>query len=378
MAIHHIDQNNSIVNITNSILKVFGISGPNNVPCPRIDDILNADENRGKKICLILLQGLGRYDLSKNRGSARYLASHQNIDMDCVYPSTSLCNLIALEYGMYPIQSGWIGDFVHLPEIDMYVDMDNGAVHGSSIFSGINPRQFLQDKYTLVDCINAIGGRDDCAVIVDGNAMVNAKNRQSSGMFFTAIEDIIRNKASRFVLAHSDAYEKALIKNGFSSREVKYCLEAFDRSMETLVERNPDVIFIVCGDHGHIKTSWIDINKYPDFVSTLKEPKFSISPRIASFRVKDQMGGEFERTFLSHFSEDFDMYTQSQIYMEHIFGYGSEFEHFKSMLGDYVLIAKKNKSFTDGDVKKLEKIVSGGASVEERTACVGFYNIGKK
>lgn len=378
MAIQHIDQNNSLVSLSNSILRVFGVSGPQNVPCPAADDILNADNNKGRKICLIVLDGLGKYDLAKGKRQAKYLFTHQNIAMDSVYPTTSLCNLIAMQYCMYPIQSGWIGDFVHLSQIDMYVDMNNGAVHGSSTFSGLNPRKFLQDKLRIDECIKAIKGRDDVAYVIDGNSLINSSNRQSSAMFFTEIENKAREKETNFVLAHTRVYEKELMKKGYGSGYVKDCLTVLDESIKTLVERNPEVIFIVCGDHGHINTKWVDIEKYPDFVSTLKEPRFSISPRIASFRVKDQMSGEFERTFMLHFSNDFDLYTQSQIYMEHIFGYGSEFEYFKDMLGDYVLIAKKDKSFTDGNIKKLDKIVSGGASLEERTACVGFYNVEKK
>lgn len=78
-----------------------------------------------------------------------------------------------------------------------------------------------------------------------------------------------------------------ILENGYRSVKTKTSIQVLDESIKTLTERNPETLFIVVGDHGSVKTSWIDIRKYPDFIDTLVEPRFSISPRFASFRVKE-------------------------------------------------------------------------------------------
>ena len=102
------------------------------------------------------------------------------------------------------------------------------------------------------------------------------------------------------------------------------------------------------------------------------EPRFSISLIFASFRVKEGKKEEFEKCFRTHFSKYFELYNKEQVYRENIFGYGSNHELFDEFIGDYILISKGKKSFTDGSFKTLYKYYYGGVTKREKNIVLSF------
>ena len=74
------------------------------------------------------------------------------------------------------------------------------------------------------------------------------------------------------------------------------------------------------------------------------------------------------------FSKYFELYNKEQVYRENIFGYGSNHELFDEFIGDYILISKGKKSFTDGSFKTLYKYYYGGVTKKEKNIVLSFFN----
>ena len=70
----------------------------------------------------------------------------------------------------------------------------------------------------------------------------------------------------------------------------------------------------------------------------------SIEPRSLNFFVKEGKKEEFKAAFLSHFSEDFDLYTKEEVIEMKLFGEGEEHPRFRDMLGDFLAVARSDLS----------------------------------
>ena len=375
MSVYRLSKDRTLINLSNSIFKYFGISGPHPDSFPDVDEVLLNDKNRGKKLCVLLIEGWSEYVYKKAKNKSPFLHSKQAISLESVYPTCSFCNNDALLYGTYPCYEGRLGEVQYFSKADQYVNMVDKVIQGTSTKSFLTePNKFYKSKLNLLQNICVIKEKKDAAVYLDSRKYINVQGKISSGLFFSAIEEKIQSSCVSFILARWSQLQNDILENGYRSFKTKTSIQVLDESIKTLTERNPETLFIVVGDHGSVKTSWIDIRKYPDFIDTLVEPRFSISPRFASFRVKEGKKEEFEKCFRTHFSKYFELYNKEQVYRENIFGYGSNHELFDEFIGDYILISKGKKSFTDGSFKTLYKYYYGGVTKREKNIVLSFFN----
>lgn len=63
--------------------------------------------------------------------------------------------------------------------------------------------------------------------------------------------------------------------------------------------------------------------------------------------------------FNSHFSNDFDLYSKEEVINSHLFGDGKENSVFRDILGDYLAIAKTDKTLLYGGSKILKSQHAG-------------------
>ena len=70
----------------------------------------------------------------------------------------------------------------------------------------------------------------------------------------------------------------------------------------------------------------------------------SIEPRAVNFFIQSEKKEEFEILFKKYFSNDFDLYDKEDIIISKLFGDGEENEIFRDSLGDYLAIAKTDKT----------------------------------
>lgn len=132
-------------------------------------------------------------------------------------------------------------------------------------------------------------------------------------------------------------------KLGCDSNEVKEVIMDLNNRIEKLSKKLKDTIIFVVADHGHKNVINIDLNEYPDVVECFSRCT-SLEPRATNFFIKEDMKITFEKLFNKYFSNDFDLYTIEDVIESKLFGDGQENVKYRDSLGDYLSIAKTDKT----------------------------------
>ena len=107
------DFSNSLINITSSIQKHFGFAS-NFSSLPNLDAILKDS----KHVVLLLLDGMGKNILENNLSSNSFLRRHWLTTLTSVFPPTTVAATTALQSGVLPGESGWIGWQQYFEKVD--------------------------------------------------------------------------------------------------------------------------------------------------------------------------------------------------------------------------------------------------------------------
>lgn len=105
------DYINTIVNLSNSILKRFGAPLFHN-SIKEIDQILEGH----KKICVLLFDGLGTYIQNKHLSKSSIIRKNFFLKLSSTYPPTTVAATTGLLSGRFPIETGWLGWGVYIKE----------------------------------------------------------------------------------------------------------------------------------------------------------------------------------------------------------------------------------------------------------------------
>jgi len=106
------DYTNSIVNVSSSIMKSFGLK-PLYAPLKELNDI-----GEYENVILLIIDGLGNEFLKKN-GKNSFLQKHFVKPVTSVFPSTTSAATTALETGFASQQHGVMGWFMYLKKQDV-------------------------------------------------------------------------------------------------------------------------------------------------------------------------------------------------------------------------------------------------------------------
>ena len=145
---------------------------------------------------------------------------------------------------------------------------------------------------------------------------------------------------------------------GTDAPEINEIVENINFKVEELSKKLKDTIIFVVADHGHKNVENIMLEDYPDIVDCL-ERNTSIEPRAVNFFIKENEKQKFELLFNKYFSKDFNLYTKEDVINSNLFGTGKENEVFRDILGDYLAIAKTNKTLLYGGSKPLKSQHAG-------------------
>jgi len=370
MSIPKLSETNSQVNISNSILRHFSCPTFHQTYSP-LDNIL--DHIGDKKICLFLLDGFGKYIQKKSKSLCPFIYSHGKFDIDAVYPPTTVAATTAILSGKYPCETGYLGWTQYWKRSNEYLQTFSGIREGSDVHGSITPGEILHYK-SIIEIINERNG-DDSAHAIHGFNCKNEQGEMSSGIFFQTIEETLKKPETKFIYAYWPEPDHSLHAGGIYSKDTQKAIMLLNESIELITKRNPDVVFLSIADHGHVPVKWIDIRKYPDFMDTLVDGRFSIEPRLASFIVKEDKKQEFEKAYKAHFSKKFELLTKEQAYNNNIFGYGEHHKLLDELVGDYIMVSTGKYSLYSGFNYNGLVWTHAGATKEERIVELGVYNI---
>ena len=166
---------------------------------------------------------------------------------------------------------------------------------------------------------------------------------KSIGDMFTQIEDLCRKKGKKYIYAYTTEPDHSMHELGCDQEEIKRIINDLNKRIEKLNEKLENTIIIVVADHGHLNVQNLFISDYPDIEECLLR-NTSLEPRAINFFIKPNKKEQFVSLFNKYFGQDFDLYPISEVIESHLFGDGIENSIFRDSLGDFLAIAKTNKT----------------------------------
>ena len=102
---------NTLVNVSSSILKYFGVS-PQHKTYEPLDKLL--EKNKDKKIVLFLFDAMGKKTLTTYKDVAPFIYKHKFQTVSAVFPPTTAASTTSICNALYPSETGWIGWWAYL------------------------------------------------------------------------------------------------------------------------------------------------------------------------------------------------------------------------------------------------------------------------
>jgi len=368
MKLYYPDYNNSILNVTNSILKHYGVKTNYN-GIPLLDNELKNNYNH---IVYILLDGMGTNIINQHLNEDDALRKYLRKEITSVFPPTTVAATDAVLSGVPPICNGHLGWTQYFKNEDInLVVFRNIDYYTNELYEEAN----LRDKYlsfkTIYEQINEVsphvqtheffpsfreGGSTSFSEMID-KAVIKVHNTDKSFNYLYWIEPD---------LSQHDY--------GPDSIEIKKVLTGLNKDFTSLISNiNDDTLIICIADHGLTNVEEVFIYDYP-LVTDLLLRKPSLEPRAANFYVKEGKQSEFKILFNRFFSDKFKLYSKQEILDLKLFGEGKPHPLSLDFIGDFIAIATDKYMFTFGESSGFKGHHAGMSKDEMMVPLIMYSN----
>lgn len=325
-----------LTNMTNSILKFFGVNCFHDT-LNVLDGIL--EKNNPKNVVLILYDGMGSNLMKRNLNKESFLNKYKLMDIQSVFPSTTVAATTSVLSGKNPVEHGWLGWDMYFKEVNNCVSMFENTIKDTDILAS---EENLANKYysytSIIDLINKTSAKAWALYPFGAESYRDLKDMNQR------IIDLCRNDDKNFIYAYAIEPDCLMHQCGTEADEVVNMFLEINNSTEELCNNLKDTVVIVVADHGHINSDFIILSDYPDIIELL-EHDIAIESRACSFKVKSDKLGVFRKLFEKYFKDDFILYSKDELINNKLFGLGNEHERFRESIGDFVAVAKNDKCF---------------------------------
>ena len=346
--------NECLTNLACSIRKYFGLKYSHNT-LKYVDNLL--EKNQPKNLVTILCDGMGSNIMDRILEQNSFLIKNRFKSITTVFPATTVAATTSILTGLNPVETGMLGWYMYYKDIDKTITTFLNSEKGDITYTPLKEAEEYKEKHMITKTIME---------------EINEKNNYKAYTLFpfgdTPYKDlddlfeIIKNKCHengrKYIYAYSTEPDSTMHELGTDSKEVANIILDLNNRLEKLSKEVDDTIIFVVADHGHKNIVNIDLNNYPNLTTCLKRTT-SLEPRAVNFFVKDNKKNYFEKIFNKYFSTDFDLYTKEDVINSKLFGDGKENPIFRDLLGDYLAIAKTNKTLLYDDTEILKSQHAG-------------------
>lgn len=361
MELKNIDYTNCLTNLTCSILKYFNCEYKHNT-LDYIDKIL--EEKKPKNIIYILYDGMGYNLLNRILKPNNFLVKNTKYKLLSVFPPTTTAATTSIITGLNPNEHGWLGWDIYVKEIDEVVTMYKNRIkdtkeslgdenicyklmHYTSIFKTINQKKNVSSTY------------------ISPYAEASYKNLNE---MYKKIKENMNKSDKNFIYAYYENPDSITHEYGTKHWKTKRMYRVLNRKSKRFCRNLKDSLVIICADHGHINSSNIFLEDYPEIFNCL-DKNTSIDARSAMYFIKDGMNKKFEKLFKDTFKDNFILLNRKEILDKKIFGVGVDNMHFDSAIGDYISIAVKDKciKYKRLDKKRKDLVSTHAGNTDDET-----------
>ena len=337
-----------LTNLACSIRKYFNLEYKHNT-LDYIDKIL--EEYQPKNVVTILCDGMGSNILDRTLPKDSFLIKNKFKTIMTVFPATTVAATTSMMTGLNPVETGMLGWDMYFKDIDKVITTFIGSEKGDPdripLPEAIEYRNKHMITKTIMDEINEKGEFKGYTV----SPFCSTPYETVDEMYET-IKKRCHEPGKKYIYAYNPEPDSTMHHYGCDSKEATDLIIDANNRIELLSNEVDDTLMFVIADHGHLNNELIFLDDYPDIVDCLVR-NTSLEQRAVNFFIKADKKEEFVYLFNKYFSEWFDLYNMDDVINSHLFGDGKENEIYRDALGDYLAIAKSNKSIVYGGSSPL-------------------------
>lgn len=360
---------NTLVNISNSILKHFGVDTFHDT-IPEFDDALKGH----KKIVVCLFDGMGQNITRKHLKEDSFIRSHYFKTVNSVFPPTTAAATTSLLTGKFPIETGWLAWDTYFPELNRNIILFKNTDYNTGEKLD-KPYSYLKYPLTYItDLIHVKNNSIKTGLIQ--RYPIQEKGPKSLRGSLKQIKKFLKQTDDAFLYFYWDSPDREMHRYGIDRKKISRKVRSVNSFMEKVSKQNQDTLFILLADHGHVNTKYLDISKHSDLYSLIDKP-MCLEKRASSIFVKKGKEQEFAEIFNKYYGNCFDLLTRKEVLDMELFGKGKPCKGVLESFGDFIAISNGEYSlYSSTEYKKLELYPGhhGGGTEDERLIDVSIYN----
>ena len=369
-----VNNQNTLVNLSNSILNHFGTK-PFHDTIPEIDALLKGH----KKVVAVLFDGMGQNITRLHLKENSYIRSNYVTTINSTFPPTTAAATTAFLTGKYPVETGWLGWTEYFKDYDRNIilftstDYNTGEQLVNDRENGIAEKHFPTKKiFSLIEENN----KDVRAFNISRFPIQNNGPKRLLVDGVSKLRKVLKENNNCFVYFYWDSPDREMHEKGIDSWMTHYQVKKAQRFIKKVTKQNPDTLFILLADHGHINVKFYDVCEHDDLYSLFDKP-MTLEKRAPSFFIKEGKEKEFEQLFNKYYGEHFELLTKEEAFNINLFGEGKAARGAKDVLGNYLAIALDECSlYASKELKHMDlfKGHHAGGTKEERLIDISIYN----
>ena len=363
---------NSLVNVSNSILKHFHVP-PFHETLPELDEAIKDS----KKVAVILFDGMGQNIIKKHLKENSFIRKHYLTTVNSTFPPTTAAATTALLTGKYPIETGWISWTQYFKEYNCNVILfrsKNFNTGESLIKEGETPiAERLFPKTSIIELIARYNKDVKVFSVLRQPAQKDGPVKLKEAL--KQIYSKLRSADQCLLYFYWDSPDGEMHQYGINSLRVHHQVKKANRFMEKLVKNNKDTTFILLADHGHINIKLLDICDHEDIYSLVDKP-LSMEKRAVSFFIKKGKEATFCELFSKYYGNHFELISKEEALKIELFGKGEPAKGALETIGEYIAISKDEYSLwasKEFNKPHYYKGHHGGGTSEERLVDISVY-----
>ena len=126
--IRYPDYDRSLLALTASVLKYYGVCDYGHTTLPEMDSLLGQGADR---VIVIVLSGMGTANLNRHLSETDFLRANKVCDLSAVFPSSTAAACATLQSGESPLEHSWLGRDLYFSEVDRNISLFCNRVQGT-------------------------------------------------------------------------------------------------------------------------------------------------------------------------------------------------------------------------------------------------------
>ena len=328
MKLTYPDYHNCIANLACSILHYYGVTPPNPT-LPQADKLLCRPY---KNVVLLLLDGMGVSSMKQHLSEHGFFRRNLKSAYSSTFPPTTVAATTAVNSGLFPNQSAWLGWTGYFKELDRNIvyffsaDNDTGEQLNFDVANTLVPYKSIQEQIREA-------GTDAWYLMPFAEPYPKTYDALCE-----EIKKLCNNENRNYIYAYWDEPDATMHKNGVDGDDIRQLLSDIEAKTEQLAGELNDTLLLITADHGHINIRTRILTDYPDITECLLRMP-SMEPRALNFFIKEGRQQQFEQAFRKHFGETFLLFSKNEVRKKQLLGCGNNHAKLDQMLGDYLAVA---------------------------------------